>query len=256
MMSNFSKLHFWWIPLFMIVFCSFQDNSKSGNIALVKIKLIFKNNVKRNKIVLIDSTYRNPFGEAYIITKLRYYVSDISLQQEMNEIKEKNSYHLVDESEPQSQALALLIPGGNYRSLNFLLGVDSLHNVSGAQTGDLDPAKDMFWTWNSGYVMAKMEGNSPASKLVNNKFEFHIGGFSGRYNVLKKIHLTFPDKFVHFTAGKTYKITIDADINTWWQNPHDIKISEHANITSPGKNAMNVSDNYAHMFYVEKIISE
>ncbi len=75
----------------------------------------------------------------------------------------------------------------------FLLGVDSLHNVSGAQTDALDPAKDMFWTWNTGYVMAKLEGNSPSSALVNNKYEFHVGGFSGKYNVLKKIlNLLFP----------------------------------------------------------------
>ena len=53
------------------------------------------------------------------------------------------------------------MPAGNYNSLSFLLGVDSMHNVSGAQTGALDPANDMFWTWNSGYVMAKMEGASP-----------------------------------------------------------------------------------------------
>ena len=60
--------------------------------------------------------------------------------------------------------LNLYLPEGDYTELQFLLGVDSLHNVSGAQTDDLDPAKDMFWTWNSGYVMAKMEGNSPAVK--------------------------------------------------------------------------------------------
>ena len=52
--------------------------------------------------------------------------------------------------------------------------------------------------------------------------------------MLKKIHLNFPGETFHFAAGKTYEIIINADINTWWQHPHDIKISEHANITSPG----------------------
>ena len=155
----------------------------------------------------------------------------------------------------QSQVINVSIPAGDYTSLQFLLGVDSLHNVSGAQTDDLDPANDMFWTWNTGYVMAKMEGNSPESKLVNNKFEFHIGGFSGPYNVLKPVQLDFPEKILHLVAGKTYEININADINAWWQHPHDIKISEHAIITSPGKLAKDISDNYANMFHIEKIIA-
>ena len=170
--------------------------------------------------------------------------------------KVKNSYHLIDENKKQSQVINLTVPGGNYTHLQFLLGVDSLHNVSGAQSDDLDPAKDMFWTWNSGYVMAKMEGYSPASKLVNNKFEYHIGGFSGPYNVLKEEHLSFPNKSFHFDEGKNYTIIIDADINTWWRSVHNIKIAEHANITSPGENAKLMSDNYASMFQIEKIIAE
>ena len=43
------------------------------------VKIIFINNVKGNKIVLNDSTYTNPFGEKYNITKLRYYVTNIEL---------------------------------------------------------------------------------------------------------------------------------------------------------------------------------
>jgi hypothetical protein len=178
------------------------------------------------------------------------------MQNGLNSIKEKNSYHLIDESIAASQVINFSIPEGDYTSLQFLLGVDSLHNVSGAQTDDLDPSKDMFWTWNTGYVMAKMEGNSPSSKIVNNKFEFHIGGFSGPYNVLKQVELNFPGKPLHFIAGKTYEVIINADINAWWQHPHDIKISERAIITSPGKFARDISDNYVNMFHIEKITSE
>ena len=203
-----------------------------------------------------DAAYTNPCGKKYSISKVRYYVTNISLQKEHNTFTEKNSYHLIDESKNDSRVINISVPAGDYYAVHFLLGVDSLHNVSGAQTGDLDPTKDMFWTWNSGYVMAKMEGNSANSKLVNNKFEYHIGGFSGPYNVLKEIRIDFPGNVVYFTTGKTYEIIVSADIDTWWQHPHDIKISEHANITSPGENAKNISDNYANMFHIEKIISE
>ncbi len=241
------------IPLYF--FTSFQQQKIPAKSAIIKIT--FRNTIKGSKIIFRDSTYTNAFQEKYIITKLRYYVTNISLQRDMFSAKEENSYHLIDESIPESQTVNFSIPEGDYNAINFLLGVDSLHNVSGAQTGDLDPTKDMFWTWNTGYVMAKMEGNSNSSKEANNKFEFHIGGFSGPYNVLKQEHLNFPgNKSINFSEGKTYGIIIDADINTWWQNPNDIKISEHAIITTPGKNALAISDNYANMFQIEKIISQ
>lgn len=255
MMYNLRKNYWVLMVLFFALFCSFQQKKIINQRPPSVVKLTFNNNIKGSNIVFNDSTYTNSFGEKYIITKLRYYVTNVSLQTGVKSNKEKNSYHLVDESDKGSQVISFSIPAGYYTSLQFLLGVDSLHNVSGAQTDDLDPAKDMFWTWNSGYVMAKLEGNSPSSKLVNNKFEFHIGGFSGPYNVLKKVQLTFPEKTL-LVAGRTYDISINADINTWWQHPHDIKISEHANITSPGRFAKEISDNYVNMFHIEKITSE
>ncbi|MGH2648588.1 MAG: MbnP family protein, partial [Ginsengibacter sp.] len=244
----------------MVSFCffsSFHQQKIINKSGLAIIKITFRNNIKGSKIVFRDSTYTNPFNEKYTITKLRYYVTNLSVQKGPVSIKEENSYHLIDESIPESQTINFSVPAGEYDAINFLLGVDSLHNVSGAQTGDLDPTKDMFWTWNTGYVMAKLEGNSTSSKEVNNKFEFHIGGFSGPYNVLKQEHLNFPgNKSMNFSEDKTYEIIINADINTWWQNPHDIKISDHPVITTPGKNALAISDNYANMFRVEKIISQ
>lgn len=237
-----------------VLFCSFRQSALLHQ-APVQVKLSFINYVKENKIVLNDSTYTNPFKETYKITKLRYYITNIVLQKDPDEFTERNSYHLIDESKAASQVINLSIPPGDYNSVRFLLGVDSLRNVSGAQTDDLDPAKDMFWTWNTGYVMAKMEGNSPDSKMVNNKFEFHVGGFSGAYNVLKQLHLPFA-KTTRFEPGKSYEIVIVADINSWWQMPNDIKIAEHPVITTPGKFAKEISDNYANMFSLNKIISE
>jgi hypothetical protein len=245
-----------WLPVFLFTITSSFQLRKWMAESGVSVKINFISNVDGKPIYLGDSTYTNPFGEKYNITKLRYYVTNIRFKNAHGNFDEENSYHLIDESVIGSQTLHLSIRPGEYYALDFLLGVDSLHNVSGAQTDDLDPTKDMFWTWNSGYVMAKMEGNSPNSKLVNNKYEFHVGGFSGPNNVLKEIHLKFPGNAIHFDVGKKYEIFIDADINAWWQHPHDIRISEHATITTPGENAKNISDNYANMFHLEKVIPE
>ncbi len=221
------------------------------------VKITFVNTVNYSRIVLNDSIYTNPFNEKYTISKLRYYVSNISLKNSSGTFRENNSYHLIDQSKDESLSFSFKVSQGRYNSLQFLLGVDSLHNVSGAQTDALDPANDMFWTWNSGYVMAKMEGTSPASNVVNNKYEFHIGGFSGPFSVLKEVVLDLPlSTTAVFKAEHTYTFVIDADINTWWKNPHDIKVADHPVITTPGINAKNISDNYANMFHLEKVIEQ
>ncbi len=238
------------------IFFSFNKVENNNAASTAAVKITFINTVRNSRIVLNDSLYTNMFREQYSISKLRYYVTNVSLTNTSKTESEKGSYHLIDESKDESQSFSFNVPAGTYQSLEFLLGVDSLHNVSGAQTGDLDPTKDMFWTWNSGYVMAKMEGNSLSSKLVNNKYEFHIGGYAGPFNVIKKIQLDFKNKSAELAAGKTAEIFIKADINTWWSGSNDIKIAEHANITSPGKFALSISDNYAKMFSIEKVISE
>lgn len=239
---------------FSVFSISFDEAKSETDDATVKI--IFVNKVDNSRIVLNDSVYTNPFNEKYSISKLRYYVSNVCLKNATDSFKEINSYHLIDESKEESQSFSFNVPEGRYNSLQFLIGVDSLHNVSGAQTDALDPANDMFWTWNSGYVMAKMEGNSPASKVVNNKYEFHVGGFSGQYSVLKEVAFNFLAATEEFKANKTYTFVINADINAWWQNLHDIKIADHPVITTPGINAKNISDNYVNMFHLEKVITE
>jgi hypothetical protein len=61
--------------------------------------------------------------------------------------------------------------------MEFMIGVDSARNNSGAQTGALDPTNGMFWSWSTGYIMAKFEGTSAQSPAAANALKFHIGGF-------------------------------------------------------------------------------
>src|SRR5690606_2936849 len=102
-------------------------------------------------------------------------------------------------------------------------GVDSLRNVSGAQTGALDPVHGMFWDWNTGYIMAKFEGNAPASPS-NGKLLYHVGGFSGEHNTLQRVTLNLPNtmKLIDNSA----QLKIEADLGEWFKNPHTIDFSE------------------------------
>ncbi|MEP7081078.1 MAG: MbnP family protein [Ginsengibacter sp.] len=238
---------------FLFIILATQSNTLLAQNKTLNVKIIFENRVQGQPIILYDSNYTNPFGENYTINKFRYYISNIHLENNKGISTINKASYLVDEANNDSKKINLKVPVENYKRLHFLLGVDSIKNVSGAQDGALDPAKDMFWTWNSGYVMAKLEGNSPASPLVNNKYEFHIGGFEGKYNVLKEINLDLPQG-TDLKTINNLTIYITAEVNDWWNTVHKMKIAEHAAINSPGALALQMSDNYAKMFHIEKVI--
>lgn len=221
------------------------------------LKITFINSVKGNPVGLGSTVHINPFGEQYKVTKFKYYVSNVKATVSgTNVAAEQESYHLIDESKPESYSFSFAARVNTYQTLQFLLGVDSIRNVSGAQTGALDPLNDMFWTWNSGYIMAKLEGTSPQSTYINNKIEYHIGGFSGVNSALKNVVLSMPGgTAVNIREGKTSEIIIDADINKWWQNPNDINIASFAVCHDPGALAKKVADNYSDMFTITNVIN-
>lgn len=221
------------------------------------LQFVFINTVKGQPVVLNDSMYSNPFGEQYSIKNLKYYISHITAANS-NKATEKENYQLIDESNPESKTFSIACNAGTYNSINFLLGVDSLHNVSGAQTNALDPMNGMFWTWNSGYIMVKFEGSSAASSQVNNRFEYHIGGFSGVNNVLKNIALTLPTDHSPLTIypNKTVTIFIEADLDLWWQQPNNISIDAMPVCTTPGELAKKMADNYSKLFRIKNIVTQ
>ncbi|HMK03810.1 MAG TPA: MbnP family protein [Ferruginibacter sp.] len=220
------------------------------------LKITFINTVKGTPLQLHEGRYTNPFAEQYTVSKFKYYISNIAVAFPDGILTEKESYHLIDESKPGSLSFSFYANVNTYHSLLFMLGVDSIMNVSGAQTGALDPLNDMFWTWNTGYVMAKMEGNSASSSIVNNKIEYHIGGFLGTDNVLKKLKLNFPaGQALEIREGKTSEIIIEADLDKWWKDPNDLKIANNALCTTAGSLAKQIADNYSKMFSIKHIIN-
>lgn len=219
------------------------------------LNLYFAGMVGLDPLVFSTHTYTNQAGNTYNITMAKYYISNIKLTKTDNSVfVENNSYHLVDLSDSLLSLVKLSgVPYGNYKSIEFMIGVDSVRNVSGAQTGALDPALGMFWTWSSGYIMAKMEGTSPQSTAVGNKLEFHIGGFSGANNVLKTVSPSFGLDTAKVSSTITPTIHFSSNFAEWFASPNVIDFSTINTITMPGTNAKKVADNYADMFTVKYI---
>lgn len=217
------------------------------------LSIRFVNYVNGQPLVT-DSGYTNVHHENFTIHLLKYYISNITLHTTSHTIyQEKNSYHLTDDADSSSKKILLNLPPGSYDTISFLIGVDSLKNVSGAQTGALDPLNSMFWTWNSGYIMLKMEGVSPQSSALNNKIEYHIGGFSGAFNSLKKITFVLPDGGVVLNDKGITEIIVRFNVDKIWKDNIDLKIAETPVCTTPGKLASSIAGNYSNAFEIIKI---
>lgn len=222
------------------------------------IKLNFTHKVGSAPFVP-HTAYVNPFGENYVLDKFNYYFTNIEVLKNGSGIgaKENESYHLVEAGSPTSETFTISVPASDVNGISFFIGVDSARNVSGAQTGALDPLNGMFWTWNSGYIMVKMEGTSPLSTNPGNKFEYHIGGFKQPNNNVRKVTLSFPaGKKITIPENGTAELFITCDINKWFNGVHDYKIANNPfSIHTVIPVCAEVADNYATMFTVTDVIN-
>lgn len=215
-----------------------------------KVMFEFFNKVGGNNISLSGDWYKNENGDSFQLTKFNYYISNIKFNNvDGSSFSEPESYHLVEQETKSSLTFEVSnIPSGTYSSVTYTIGVDSLRNVSGAQTGDLDPAKGMFWSWSTGYIMLKIEGISPKSTQAGNIFMLHAGGFKGDYNVLRTITLTFPNNIV--VNGDENHLHINADVQKALGSPNPVDFSKTNVIMSAGPSGKALANNYQNMFSI------
>lgn len=247
------------LPLLVLFSIHATCQIKGGLQAPIKFgtaTIIFNNTVNNQPLVLNDSTYANPFGEQYNLSKFKYYISGIRLFNTQKKWILKQAYYLINQSVDSSLQINIALQENSYDSIAFLLGVDSARNTSGAQRGALDPLNDMFWTWQSGYIMQKLEGTSPQSSIVNNKIEYHIGGYSGANSVLQQVVLPFPiNNLLVIKRGSNSTLHINTEVNHFWRGVVDVKIKDTPVCSSPGLVAKQLAANFSSIFTVTSVVN-
>ncbi|OSZ82450.1 hypothetical protein CAP35_04050 [Chitinophagaceae bacterium IBVUCB1] len=234
--------------------CKKEDNHNDdhdNNNTTGSVELMIDNRVKTEDLVLDTKWYTNHLGDSFQISKFNYYVTNIKLIGGSN-YAEPESYHLVEESKSSSQVFTIKnIPNGTYTGISFMIGVDSLRNVSGAQTGALDASNGMFWSWNSGYIQLKMEGKAPKSTATDKMLKFHIGGFSGANSTVKTVSLNFPQAIT--ISGSSYHVHMEANAAKMFGMPNAVDFSTTNTVHMPGATAVKIAENYAGMFSVKEV---
>ncbi len=216
------------------------------------VNLKFQNKVGDFPLILDSVKYVNELNQDFTISKFKYYISNISFENTNGTQTAPSTSFLIDQEDSLSHSInSISIPSGIYSSIEFILGVDSLHNVSGSQTGDLDVVNAMFWTWNSGYIFMKLEGNSSFSNSPGHFFEYHIGGFKQPFNAIRKIKLTL-DQPIEVSKHKLTDILINVNVLEILQNPNSIDFTKTSSILEPHQ-INKISDNYVDIFSIKNI---
>ncbi|MDB5282084.1 MAG: hypothetical protein JWO06_1159 [Bacteroidota bacterium] len=223
--------------------------SFSKPVAKCKLSIQFKNYVGNELLKLDSGAYKNEAGQLYTVSKFKYYIGHIQLKKADGTEYVSKEYFLLNEDEESTKQLTLSdVPPGDYKEISFLLGVDSLSNCSGAQSGALDPVNGMFWAWNTGYIFLKMEGSSPVSTSPGHFLEFHIGGYKEPNNCIRKISLPLKAG-IKIAEEKPNALIIKTDIAEVFRSPVTVDFSKYSSVTD-FHNAGMIADNYSDMFSI------
>jgi hypothetical protein len=247
--------------------CKKDENALKGN---GPVTLHFDNRFGNDDLVL-GNTYTTSNGESLTPTTFNYYVSNfVLIKADGSEyvVPKDECYHLVRADQSATTDLTINnVPAGEYTSVRFIIGVDSLKNTApvSERTGDLDvagAASDMYWTWNSGYIFYKLEGTSPQApydSMMNAAMMFyHIGGFGGyssaTVNNIRTVTISSSDKAL-VGEGHHPEVHIFADADAVFNNPTQITIAAHPGLMG-GPFSTTISANYADMFSINHVHNE
>jgi hypothetical protein len=233
--------------LLFLLMNSFQPIVKHNKAILI---IRFRAFVHGEPLVL-NKKYRNPFGETFEISRFRFYAGKITPVHADSNLKTKLPplYHLIDLSDSSSTEIKLIVGAGVYSGIQFQLGVDSADQNRGAQSGVLDPARGMYWTWNSGYLSFKIEGFSPVSKQPAHVIAYHIGGYRYPYNTVWQIRLdTTNDEPFRITGDMQTGIEVAIELDNFFESRNPLHINEISSCTTPGDQAQKISENFSGTF--------
>lgn len=191
----------------------------------------------------LNSELTHPMlGEKMTFTTFKYYVSNVRLKaKDGSYYTMPESYFIVDaDVSGSNKAVIPNVPAGEYTDVELMFGVDSTRCSSGAQTGALDSAKGLFWSWNSGYIMVKAEGNAPTA--ADGSFAFHLGGFKGVNKVQTTKSYNFGSTALVVDGDREAEIHMVANPARLWHGAE--KLAVKSVNTMPNALAKSMSTNF------------
>jgi hypothetical protein len=233
------------VPLLFLIVISFRK-PEAGPTLILHFRIYV-----HGEPMQLNKKYRNPFGEIYEISRFRFYIGNITPAYTDKETKpeKSSSYQLIDFSDSTTTFMEFPATMGTCNGIEFELGVDSIDQNRGAQTGQLDPSKGMFWTWNSGYQSFKIEGYSPFSNQPAHIIAYHIGGYRYPFSTVWKIKMnTTNDEIFRITSEYKIIVEVPVELDYFFDGPTPLHIKEISSCTTPGELSRKISENFIGSF--------
>jgi len=247
------------LAICLLVSCKKEGTTEFNTSVKAPLSIEFDHIVGGSNLLLSTGTYTNAGGQNFTITKVKYYVSNFKLTKadgSVYTLPQAESYFLIDEGITASRTPVLNVPEGEYKTLSFVVGVDSLRNTADVsqRTGVLDvsgAATDMYWSWNSGYIFFKLDGTSPAITAMGGVFQYHVGGFGGystpTVNNLRTVTLDLTARGTpKVKTGRTANLHLLVDVLKLL-NGSSVNFATTAMIHSPAAGTV-IADNLGSMF--------
>ncbi|MEO8768467.1 MAG: MbnP family protein [Ferruginibacter sp.] len=244
------------IAIMSLCSCKKDDNPEYNPNVKADLSVEFDNIAGADDLQLNTGIYTNADGESFSVSKLKYYVSNFKLTKTDGSeyiVPQESCYFLIDEADEDTHEPVLSIPEGEYSSISFLLGVDSLRSTLdiSQRTGVLDTSiiTDMHWDQNSGYIFFNMEGNAVASSTGN--FMYHIGGYGGAVsatiNNIKTITLDLTARGTpKVKSGKETNIHLMVDVLKVFTGSANVSIAANSTVMFDLFSA-SIANNYSSM---------
>ncbi len=200
------------------------------------LRLTF-NPVFNGKPLVDGQRYFTQNNDSVQVDVFRIYVSGFRLYKDGKEVHAvKDSYYLLDIAKPESfHRVAPLPKNLQFDEMRFYFGIDDVTNNKGVGDGDLDPANDMYWAWQTGYINMKLEGTYGKNR---EPYQFHLGGFLKPYASFTEVHL----------AAKSNSLNIGIDLGMFFQH---VFLNSVSAVLSPGKSGVELSGTAAQMFIMQ-----
>lgn len=216
-----------WLML-LVPFCASSQNSDTIHFSL---KMANEPLILHKNYYLTNDTLR--------LESVRFYVSNITLLSQHKIINKVDGRCFLVDAETDT-SLVISLPVGKTQQFDEIqldLGIDSAVNVAGVQGGALDPVTGMYWSWQSGYINAKIEGWSPKSSARKQEFQYHLGGYLAPYEARKTMHFNL--------VKPASSVTIEVQLDDFFKH---VDLANKPMVMSPGEVAKSLSGHLSNCF--------
>lgn len=171
-------------------------------------------NVDGETVTFDTIRYANQAGNQYSISRLHYYLSAFKfIKNDGTEIETQDVFYIDARISSTNKLIFKNFPVGDYTAIEFLIGLDSTHNITGALPNTIENI-NMAWPepMGGGYHFMKLEGHF-VSGANTFGYAMHIGlnpyvvdaGTIKMFNVQKDMN---------------NNISLNMNINEWYKNPY------------------------------------